>query len=204
MSIALAETLVPERANTPWLGRAGLAVTVGLFLLGAAASTAITLKFDPFVASKTQFAIAAILCAMLVVASFRLPRRSTLPAAGSAPSPWLPAIAALVAGSIFLLVPREWAWVTVSIYAVLYFSTIVLIRRWSHSAGWSQLHRLALAGGAASAYGWHAFIQTPAVGQGGTVDRVGNAIFAAALIAVLIIAARRNAPRSPVRSAGGI
>jgi hypothetical protein len=207
VSIALAESLVPERATTPWLGRAGLAVTVVLFLLGAVASTAITLKFDPFVASKSQFAIAAILCAILIVASFRLPRlphRTISPTAGSAPSPWVPAIAALVAGSIFLLVPREWAWATVAIYLVLYFSMIVLILRWSHSVGWSQLHRLALAGGAASAYAWHAFLQTPAVGKSGTVDRIGNAIFAAALIAALIIAARRNARRSPVRSAGGI
>jgi hypothetical protein len=42
------------------------------------------------------------------------------------------------------------------------------------------------------AYAWHAFIQTPAVGEGGTVDRIGNVVFAAALIAVLAIAARRN------------
>lgn len=199
VSIALAESLVPERATTPWLGRAGLAVTVVLFLLGAAASTAITLKFDPFVASKSQFAIAALFCAIPVVVSFRLPRRATWHTAGSAPRAWLPAIAALLSGSIFLLVPRQWAWATVGIYVVLYLSMIALIRRWSHSAGWTQLHRLALAGGAASAYAWHAFIQTPAVGKGGTVDRIGNAIFASALIAVLIIAARRNARRFPVQ-----
>ena len=87
VSIALAESLVPEHETTPWLGRAGLAVTVVFFLLGAAASTAITLKFDPFLASKSHFAIAALICAILVVVSFRLPRRATSPTAGSAPVP---------------------------------------------------------------------------------------------------------------------
>jgi hypothetical protein len=54
------------------------------------------------------------------------------------------------------------------------------------------MHRLALAGGAALAYAWHAFIQQPAVGGGGISNRVGNAIFAASLIVLLAIAARRN------------
>ena len=98
VSIALAESLVPDRATVPWLGRAGLAVTAVLFLLGAAASTAITLKFDPFLASKFQFAIAAFVCAILLGVSFRLPRRAASPTAESAPSPWLAAGAALLAG----------------------------------------------------------------------------------------------------------
>jgi hypothetical protein len=75
---------------------------------------------------------------------------------------------------------------------------IVLAARWSRAPAWGELHRLALAGGAALAYAWHAFIQTPAVGKGGTVDRMGNAVFAAALIALLVIAARRlSAGRGP-------
>ena len=34
--IAMVEALVPARRTTPWLGRAGLAVTGALYLLGAA------------------------------------------------------------------------------------------------------------------------------------------------------------------------
>jgi hypothetical protein len=194
VSVALAEALVPDRAAKPWLGGAGLAITAALFLSGAAASTAIGFKQDSFMASHTQFAIAAVLCVAVIAASFRLPRWPISGEAGtaSAPSPWLAGAAALAAGSIFLMTPHAWVWGAVAVYALLDLAMMALVWRWSRSAGWNKRHRLALAGGAALAYAWHAFIQTPAVGQGGPVDRIGNVVFAAALIAVLVIAARRN------------
>ena len=130
-----------------------------------------------------QFATAAVLCVVVIAASFRLPHWpvSGGTGAGPAPSPWLAGTAAIIAGSVFLVTPQRWAWGAVGVYVLLDLAMIALIVRWSRSTGWSSLHRLALAGGAASAYAWHAFIQTPAVGTGGTVDRIGNVIFAAAL-----------------------
>ena len=194
VSIALVEAWVPDRATEPWLGRLGLAVTAALFLFGAAASTAIGLRQDSFMASRAQFASAAVIFAGVVAASFRLPRRLVpdRPRLGYAPSPWLAGAAALAAGSIFLVTPRQWGWCTVGVYAVLYVAMIALVLRWSRAAGWSGLHRLALAGGAALAYAWHAFIQIPAVGNGGTVDRIGNAVFAGALIGMLAVCARKS------------
>jgi hypothetical protein len=192
VSVALAEALVPDRVNTPWLGRVGLAVTAVLFLLGAAASTGITLKQDPFVASRAQLAVAALAVVVVIAASLRLPHWPAI--GGRAPSPWLAGATALVAGSIFLVTPSRWAWGAVGVYALLDAAMIAVISRWSHSDGWGGLHRLALAGGAALAYAWHAFLQNPAVGKGGAVDRIGNAIFAAGLIVLLAVAARRNPP----------
>ena len=193
VSVALAEALFPERAATPWLGKTGLAVTAGLFLLGAAASTGMQLKQDPFRASGRQLVSAAILCMAVIAAAFRLPRWPAVKTAHSAaPSPWLAGGAALAAGSIFLLIPKQWAWATVALYALLDVTMIVLVSRWSRAPNWGQLQRLALAGGAALAYAWHAFMQTPAVGNSGMTVRIGNAIFAAGLIAVLAIAARRD------------
>ncbi|HTT62969.1 MAG TPA: hypothetical protein VMG35_14045 [Bryobacteraceae bacterium] len=194
VSVALAEALVPDRAATPWLGKVGLAVTAVLFLFGAAASVGITLKQDRFMASGAQFAGAALVCVIIIAASFGLHgrRSSEGTAAGAAPGPWLAGAAALAAGSIFLVTPKQWAWGAVAVYALLDLAMVALVARWSRSAGWSGIHRLALAGGAALAYAWHAFVQTPAVGSAGMADRIGNAIFGAALIAVLAIAARRN------------
>jgi hypothetical protein len=194
VSVALVEALVPDRAAIPWLGGVGLALTATIFLLGAAASTAITLKGDPFLASRTQFVIAGLVCLAVIAASFRLPRWpfSGGAAAVAAPSPWWAGGAALAAGSVFLVTPPQWGWGAVGAYVLLDLAMIALVSRWSRSTGWSGLHRLALAGGAALAYAWHAFVQTPAVGGAGTVDRIGNVVFAAALIGLLVVAARRN------------
>jgi hypothetical protein len=64
---------------------------------------------------------------------------------------------------------------------------------WSRRSAWGRLHELALAGGAALAYAWHAFLQQPVVGDKGAVARVGNAVFALALVALLVAGARRAA-----------
>jgi hypothetical protein len=193
VSVALAEALVPDRATQPWLGGAGITVTAVLFVLGCAASTALTLKQDHFLASRAQFVSAGLLWVGVIAASFYLPRwHRGVTGSGAAPSPWIAGGAALIAGSIFLVVPAGFGWGTVGVYVVLDLAMIGLVTRWSRAADWGGLHRLAIAGGAALAYAWHAFVQNPAVGKAGTVDRIGNVVFAAALISVLAIAARRN------------
>lgn len=199
VSVALAEAAFPDRAAKPWLGRGELAIAGAIFLLGAAASTGITFRQDSFRASGLQFASAGLICALVIAASFRLPRGDAQDTGGaaSAPSPWLAGAAALLAGSIFLLIPLPWAWAAVGIYLLLDLTMVVLVSRWSRSTGWSNLHRLALAGGAALADAWHAFIQTPAVGM---VDRMGNVIFAAALVALLAFAVRRITKTGPLSS----
>ncbi len=62
----------------------------------------------------------------------------------------------------------------------------------SQDSAWDATHRLALAAGAALTYAWHSFIQNPAVGAGGVSFRVGNAIFAAGLVVLLVFAARKT------------
>src|ERR1700733_14321718 len=89
VSIALVEALVPDRATTPWLGGIGLAVTCVLFTLGAAASTALEIKQDHYVASTSQFAAAALVCIIAIVVAFRLPVRSAARSSGWVPGPWL-------------------------------------------------------------------------------------------------------------------
>jgi hypothetical protein len=195
VSIGLVEALVPGRATAPWLGWAGLGITVCLFMLAAIASTAIEIKQDHFVASVPQFAVSAFICLITAVAAFWLPRTSTIRGPGWVPGPWLVGAAGLAAGSIFLMVPKAWGWSAVGVYLLLDFVAIATVFVFSRRAGWNSRHRLALAGGAALAYAWHAFLQTPAVGAGGRLDRAGNAIFAAGLIILLVIAARRTAQK---------
>ncbi len=195
VSIALAEALVPERTTTPWLRGPGLAVISFLFLLVAVASTRFEIKQDHFVASTSQFVGAAIVSMLAIIGAFQLRPKPATRAPGSVPSPWLVGALALIAGSIFMVVPKAWNWLAVGIYLFLYGVTLALVTVWSHRVGWNALHRLALAGGAALAYAWHAFIQQPAVGSSGLSFRIGNAVFAGALILLLVIAARRTASK---------
>jgi hypothetical protein len=195
-SIALVEALVPDSAATPWLRGLGLGVTVVLFVSGAAGSTAIEIKQDHYVASTAQFGTSAIVCVVAIVAAFFLPKRSASHASGGVPSPWLVGAGALGAGSIFLMTPNAWGWLTVGIYLLLDLTVIAVVSLLSHRAGWDGRHRLALAGGAALTYAWHSFLQNPAVGNGGVGFRIGNVIFAVALIVLLFFAARRVAAAS--------
>ncbi len=200
-SIGLAESLVPDRATTPWLGSVGLAVLSILFVLAVVASTIFAIKQDRnhFVASKAQFLSAAIICVLAAVTAFFLrKRRMAAAASGYVPAPWLVGCIALVGGSIFLLIPNKWGWLAVALYLILDLAIIALVREWSHRIGWDSRHRLALAGGAALAYAWHAFIQNPAVGGAGAVDRIGNGLFALGLVILLAIASRRTNAREKI------
>lgn len=193
VSIALVEALVPERATTPWLRGIGLTVTSILLTLAVIETTAHQIKTSHFVASTAQFCAAVVVCVVAIVAAFLLPARSAPSMAGSVPNPWLIGAVALVAGSIFLIVPATWGWTAVAIYLLLDLMMIAAMSVLSHREGWNSTHRLALAGGAALAYAWHAFVQPPAVGGAGVSTRIGNVIFAAGLIVLLIVAARRTA-----------
>ncbi len=193
VSIALVESLVPDRATTPWLRRTGFAVTSILFVLASIASTRFEIKQDHFVASKGQFVVSAIVCVVVIIAAFQVRPRPAARISGWVPSPWLAGAVALIAGSVFLIVPGVWAWRAVGIYLLMDLALVVAISTLSRRQGWNAQHRLALAGGAALAYAWHAFMAHPAVGFGGVGFRIGNAIFAAALIVLLVVAARRTA-----------
>lgn len=200
VSIGLVEALVPDSATTPWIGPIGLTVVSILFVLAAIASTRFEIKQDHFVASTAQFVAAGAVCIVAIIAAFRLPSKSARNSLGSVPSPWLVGAIALAAGSIFLIVPKGWAWLAVAIYIAMDLALIGAIFVWSHREAWNAQHRLALAGGAALAYAWHAFIQMPAVGNAGLSFRVGNAIFAGGLILLLVIAGRRTAAQLNVAS----
>jgi hypothetical protein len=192
VSIALVEALVPDRATTPWLKGLGLTVTSILFVLAAIAATAHQIKTGHFIASTAQFCVSAVVCLVAIVAAFLLPPRSAPRTPGSVPSPWLIGAAALLAGSIFLIVPGTWGWNAVAIYVLLDLLMITAMTTLSHREKWNATHRLALASGAALAYAWHAFVQHPAVGDAGLSNRIGNVIFGAGLIVLLVIAARRT------------
>jgi hypothetical protein len=191
--IALVEASVPDRAGTPWLGRTGLGVTVLLFALGIAAGTWTGFRQDHFVASAGQFAASATVMVLLVLCAFLVKWPGPVAESGFTPGPWTVGALGLAAGSAILLMPPGWGWWAAGAILSLEVGGGALMLFWARRAGWTLQHKLALAGGAALAYGWHAFIQMPAVGAGGMSTRVGNAIFAAGAVGLILFAAKRTA-----------
>jgi hypothetical protein len=163
-----------------------------LFAAGVAITTAITLHGDAFMASASQFGSAALVVIACAAAGLLVPSRAMEERRGLAPSPWLVGATTLVAGSLFLLVPMPWGWAAVACYLALEGATIAALRYWSRSETWGGMHVLAAAGGAALAYGWHAFPQRPVLPVSPAVDFAGNAFFFGALVAMLAWAVRRQ------------
>ncbi|MGH4025031.1 MAG: hypothetical protein ACRDRV_10660 [Pseudonocardiaceae bacterium] len=191
VSIALVEALVPARRSTPWLGRFGLGVAGALYLLGAVLIGAATYQSERFIAAPFQLIGTAIAVVVVVLLAFRAGSGDCPVGGGAVPGPWLVGVFALLTSSLFmglhlLLTP---GWLTVVLYLALYAVVIGLVTVGSRRAGWSDAHRLALAGGALVTYAWYGFPATPILGATGTEDLIGNIVFATVALALLAAAA---------------
>jgi hypothetical protein len=205
--IALVEALAGPRRAVPWLGRLGLTITAGLFAVGLALNTLISVALFQFVAAPLQLIGTGLLVLVLVASGLGFGRRSRpAPGAGRrpAPSPWLVGGISFVVSGIFRVLPlpgwwsRHWIgdwppWLLVGLVALLAVGTSAAVVAWSRRRGWGEAHRLALAGGALLTYAWAALPQRPVLPADPTVDLIGNAVFAAGAVALLVVAARRQA-----------
>lgn len=189
--IALMEACVPDRARTPWLGRVGMVVTGIVFLCGSTSTTVMGYRQDHYLASVRQFAGASIVIVLLVTAAFMVPVKKQSLAEHKAPSAWVVGGVALMFGSAALLVPQGWGWGAAGELTGLDVVMLLVVLTWSRRSGWGLRDQLALGGGAALAYGWHAFLQHPSAGVVDASLRVGNAIFLAGAIGLIAFAARR-------------
>jgi len=203
--IALVETFVSRRRTTPWLGRVGLAVTGGLFALGAAAGYAESHGAGQFQADPGELAGAVTVIVALVVLAFVTPYRPR-PIDRAAPDPWLVGALTLVLTSALLCLVMFWPgalsqWLSVAAWCVVAATLATLIGRWSRYRGWGAAHRLGAAAGALLTYAWVAFPHQPVSGGSGAhayaVDLLGNTVFALFAVVLIVLAART------VRRGGG-
>jgi hypothetical protein len=191
--IALVEACVPDRAWSPWLGRVGLGVVAIVFTFGAATGTLMGYRQDHYLASVMQFAGAAVVIVLLVILAFKIPAIRRYAAYRIAPSAWILGAVALVFASAAMLVPMHWGWGAVAALLGLDAGMLAVVLQWERMGAMTLMHQLALGAGAALAYGWHAFLQHPVVGNADAGVRVGNAIFLAGAIGLIWFGARRTA-----------
>jgi hypothetical protein len=189
--IAMVEALVPTRRTTPWLGRAGLAVTGALYLLGAV----LVFRFmqqdsGGFLAPAPKLAAVAVASAALIGLAFALGRRPRPPIDRPAPRLWLVAAVALAAS--FLFGWRGETWSGVAFGVVVAAATAALVARWSRRRGWGAAHRLALAGPALLHQAATGFLLTQLYGREGAIHVIGNVVFAVGAVALFLTAVRRT------------
>ncbi|MGH3376461.1 MAG: hypothetical protein ACRDP6_17155 [Actinoallomurus sp.] len=199
VAIALAEALVPGRAETPWLGRTGLVVTGAVFLAGTAVVAYGNYTEEHFMASPVQLLVTLALVVALVLVAFRI--RPRTPVAGTVPGPWAIGALALAAAALFLQTARLPGWWSAACAAALIVAASAGVIRWSRHGEWGRSHRLALAGGALLAYAGGSFATSPESAPKQGADYVVNAVLAVAAIGLLLVAARRSSSR-PLAPAG--
>lgn len=208
--IVITESLARSRRATPWLGRRGLIVTAVLFAFGGGlVAVSFIVKEGNFLTAPRLIASVVVIGALLAL-GWRLGRTAPQPRTeGNVPGAWSTGAFALAAGSLFMLVGDATdlsgrrvlfrlvtmpipAWLSVIIYLALFTAVLTAVARWSHRCGWSQAHRLALAGGAMLAYAWHSFLWPP-IGTPVSlaVDLAGDAVLTTGAIVLLTIAALR-------------
>jgi hypothetical protein len=193
--IAIVESFVPGRRETPWLRTPGLVVTALIYLGGVNLVFWGTLAEEDFMASPLQFASIGVVIAVMIVLAFRVGRAPRPPLPGRAPSPWTAGIAALVGTSAFWgpanLVTASWyEWVNVAVWFVVAVAGTVLVLRWSRQDGWDARHVFALAAGATLTYAWSAFPVVPETPVSPAADLIGNALFAIVAVVILLAAGR--------------
>ena len=191
--IALTEALVPERANSRWIGKPAIGAVAALFVLACLSIGSFSIPMDSMhiVASRAQLACSALIIFVLIISAFSLHRWPAAKRSWRVPDPRIVGLISFSIASAFLVIPREWAWWAVVAYLSLYVFAVVPTLIWSNRTGWRSIHRLSLAGGAAMAYAWHAFLQTPSLGDAGAITRMGNLLFAV-LAAILVGAGARK------------
>jgi hypothetical protein len=200
--IALVEGLTPAARRTPWLNPLGLAITAVIFVLGCV----VTFTFqqqNPFMASSLQFLVSAAVVVLLVALAILLGRARTSARVDAQTPPAAPVVGgvAFIIGSTFMLlailvdvIPAS---LNVAGMIVLWVLGSALIWYWSRRSGWSELHRVAVAGGLLLTYAWYGFIQVPSTGDTSPlIDTVGNIIFASGALILLMIAWKKASATS--------
>jgi hypothetical protein len=194
VSIGLAEALVPDRATKPWLRTLGLTIVSILFVAVAIMMTKFSIKSDHnhFIATKAQFVWSAVFVIVVAAAAFFLPKSRASEGSEPAPNPWIVGVAALLLTSLFEITPNVWGWGAVACYFALDMVAIAAFSVCSRRVGWNGLHRLALVGGAALTYAWHAFFQAPVTGGSAMLNLISHLVFGFGLLIFLWFAARRT------------
>ena len=202
LPIALTELIHPDTRREPWLGRTGLVVTGFVALLGMGLLRLIPTTADPdyLLPLLPALLLVVLVVALVVLALVVVPGPAT-PSERPVPTPAVVGITVAVAALVFLglLMPlpgadhagyahtADGAWVGVLVAAVVLVAAGLVLRRWTISVRWSDLHTATAISGALVAHtviGLLSLVHT-------TLDRAALGLFGVVEVALLVWLVRR-------------
>lgn len=179
--IAITEALF---GREPWLKKAGIGLWSAAFVLGSAATFAVSFALGHFLAHPAQLAGAAVVVAALVFAAFRF----RAPAWPSTPgNPWVALALGFGASSAFQLVfatMHTLPWLLVGLLLSLEAATVAAVRRWRPPA-------FPLAAGAVLTYCW---LGLESAVQHGTTAIIEQSVLILVAVALLVVTTRARRP----------
>jgi hypothetical protein len=194
--IALVEAFDRE-PNQPWLGRFGLTLVALIFIVSSIVLRLYQAQETHFMASAGQLIGTTIAIVALCMAAFVIKPRPKSQARKPAPKPWMVAAASFGLTSIYWLESTFVSdnsdltqWLGVAWWFVLAVAAASLFLRWSRRRGWTDLHRLAVAGGALLTYVWVGFVHGRYLTASPPIVITGNVIFGVSAILLLLTALR--------------
>jgi len=181
----------PEKSESPWLGKVGLAASAVLYLTGCAIVFSFIYAEHRFLASPAQLAGAAAAAVVLIFLAFKAGTENGGPRqdGGKELKPRLLGTGSFLASGGFVSRPENWAGFAAGI--ILLIAAWFLLRRWSRRSWWSKRHRFALVSGALMTYAWLGFVVTHMLWPDDRIAWFGNALFASAAIALIAWISRR-------------
>lgn len=194
--IGLVEAFSPDRTR-PWFGRLGLTMIAAVFIVGSTLLAVMQYLHFRFIATPVQWGTSAVVIVGVIAAAFVLGRRPRPRVGGTPPRPRTVGGIAFGASSLYwladVLLPdtRVWEWGQVGGWFVLVAALVAPCLRWSRHHEWSPAHRLALVAGALLTYAWVGFVQARELDVPTTVAVLGNVVFAAGAVALIVVAGQR-------------
>jgi len=197
--IALVERLFPDRARTPWVGRAGVVLTAVGYLAGCIVIGRFVYGSEKFLALPGQLVGAAAAAAVLIAMAFAC--RPVTPPVGTGwvPRPLPLGLGVFVALGVYQVRPESWAGL---VFGIVWLALLAVLLSWfARQRSWGPRHQLALVAAALGTYAWLGFVLTLLVEPGDPVRWAGNIVFATVALALVIAARRRVGPRLSSRVA---
>ena len=199
--IALAEAMRPKLSHQSWLGRRGIAVAIGLWLLVAAAILSDTLGSESH-ATLPEVAVTVAVIVALVGAALRVGRVQR-PARDRTPRVRTALGVGFIAASAHAVMPETWAGAAVATLVVA--AGVWWLARASRGRDWGLAHIAAVATGALLSRGILAFSYYPVVGETSAGRKYAhNVVMLLIVIAAGVYANRRaSTPRRDADRLGG-